>query len=101
MGALIERIREFFRADPRMWVVLVAAVGVTLLAVWGIYGGFSFQIGRFFAYGPEGPQTHLTCINNQCVSRPDTLGVGDECSTSADCGQRPASRMHASTPRMS
>ncbi|MCC6934472.1 MAG: DUF11 domain-containing protein [Candidatus Yanofskybacteria bacterium] len=42
-------IRRFFRESPQGWIVLGAAVLTLLLVVWGVYGNFQFEIGRFFA----------------------------------------------------
>lgn len=46
---MFERIRAFFRDNPRMWLVVSAAVLAAVIVVWGVYGGFSLQISRFFA----------------------------------------------------
>lgn len=45
-------IQKFFRDNPRAWIVGVAAVGVLLFTIWGIWGGFSLGFSRFFAAEP-------------------------------------------------
>lgn len=42
-------IRRFFRESPQAWIVGVAAVLAMVLVVWGVYGSFQLEIGRFFA----------------------------------------------------
>jgi hypothetical protein len=44
-----ESIQQFFRENPRAWLIGVAAVGVLFVSVWGIWGGFSLQFSNFFA----------------------------------------------------
>ncbi len=44
-----DAIRKFFRENPRAWIVGAVAVLTLILAVWGIWGGFSLQFSRFFA----------------------------------------------------
>ena len=59
---MFERIRAFFRDNPRMWAVVSVAVLIAIIVVWGVYGGFSFQISRFFA----GQEPLPTAIPGNC-----------------------------------
>lgn len=40
-----------------MWIIISAALIVTAFVVWGVYGGFSLQISRFFAGQEPLPST--------------------------------------------
>lgn len=44
-----EVIRRFFRESPQAWIVVTAAVLAMVLVIWGVYGSFQLEIGRFFA----------------------------------------------------
>lgn len=49
---MFDRIRRFFEENPRLPIIVGVALVAGLIAVWGVWGGFSFQIGRFFAAEP-------------------------------------------------
>lgn len=52
---MFEQLRQFRRLlqdNPRLWMVVVAGALLFILIVWGVYGGFSLEIGRFFAATP-------------------------------------------------
>ena len=58
MAELFERIREFFRENPRMWIVAALASALALVFIWYAFGGFSAGPSQFLAAAP-GPQIVL------------------------------------------
>jgi len=58
MPELFERIQDFFRENPRMWIVAGVAGLVALAGLWFAFGGFSAGPSQFQAAAP-GPEIVL------------------------------------------
>lgn len=74
-----ESIQQFFRDNPRAWLVGAAAVLTLLLSVWGIWGGFSLQFSKFFAYNPA------DCVDGDC-DNDGYINPGATCASSVQSG---------------
>lgn len=65
-----ESIQQFFRDNPRAWLVGAAALLTLALSIWGIWGDFSLEFGQFFAATP--PTVTSFDVN------PKTVAAGGE-----------------------
>jgi len=77
---MFEQLRKLTRENRRFTPVLIAAVLALVLAAWGIWGGFQFQVSKFFA--SEGP----TCgaLGGSCCAQ--------NAANAAECSQRGATQ---------
>src|SRR5512147_911943 len=78
----LEAIQQFFRDNPRAWLVVAAAVLALLLTIWGIWGNFSLNFSSFFAASP-GPEI---VINSALpVTHGTKLSVSWSANTATSC----------------
>lgn len=86
---LLKALRQFFRDNPRMWLVVGLAVLATGALAAGIYGGFGFEIGQFFAAEvTPTPQLCTKTVNlgpGECPPKEAVCyGVPEGCGWSSD-----------------
>ena len=86
-----ESIQQFFRDNPRAWLVGAAAVLTLLLTVWGVWGGFSLQFGKSSAASvPDGERCGSlkegVCQAIACpASNPPVISGSGDCASGICC----------------
>lgn len=87
MTELLDRIREFFRENPRMWGVVAAAVLVASFAIWVTFDdGSSVGVSEFRAAQVQNP---ALVINNQhTYAHGETLSISWSATNAASCTSR-------------
>jgi len=82
----LRQLRQLLRDNPRLWLIVVAAALMFVLIVWGVYGGFSLEIGRFFAAAP-GPEVVINTAqpikHGQAVSISWSANTATQCTASS------------------
>lgn len=69
---LLNSLRTFFRDNPRMLYVVGLAVLTTGALAWWVYGGFSLEVGKFFAAEPA--VTGVIVRDGKCYQQTQELG---------------------------